>query len=542
MLGGGGTGTTPRNYIGRLNPDGSLDTSFDPGANGSVGAIALQPDGKILVGGDFTTLGGGGTGTTPRKYIGRLNPDGSLDTSFNPGADGYVHALALQSGGSDGKILVGGDFTTLGGGGTGAITRNHIARLTKATQPGTATLISPSGTISTYTPTYTWNAVASVPWYNLWVSDSTTSVKIATWYTAAQAGCASATGTCSVTPSTSLAAGSATWWIQTWNEAGYGPWSSGMPFNVSIGGAPPPAATLISPSGTISINAPTYTWNAATSSTWYYLWVNDSTTSAKIQTWYTAAQAGCASGTGICAVTPSTTLGVGSATWWIQTWNSTGYGPWSSPMPFSIRASPPPAATLIAPSGTISTNAPTYTWNAVGSATSYYLWVNDSTTPTKIQTWYTAAQAGCTSGSGTCSVTPSTTLGVGLGTWWIQTRNEAGYGPWSSGMPFNVSIGGSPPPAATLISPSGTISTSTPTYTWNAVSNSTWYYLWVNDSATSAKIQTWYTAAQAGCPSGTGTCSVTPSTTLASGSATWWIQTWNSFGYGPWSSGMSFAF
>ena len=74
--------------IGRLNADGSLDTSFDPGANVTTSArSAVQPDGKILVGGDFTMLGGGGTGTTPRNHIGRLNADGSLDTGFDPGAN-----------------------------------------------------------------------------------------------------------------------------------------------------------------------------------------------------------------------------------------------------------------------------------------------------------------------------------------------------------------------------------------------------------------------------------------------------------------------
>jgi uncharacterized delta-60 repeat protein len=125
-LGGGGTGTTTRNSIGRLNADGSLDESFDPGANGAVWAFAPQPDGKIVVGGNFSTLGGGGTGTTARNSIGRLNADGSLDTTFNPGANSIVLALALQS---DGKILAGGGFSTLGGGGTGTTTRNYIGRL-----------------------------------------------------------------------------------------------------------------------------------------------------------------------------------------------------------------------------------------------------------------------------------------------------------------------------------------------------------------------------------------------------------------------------
>ena len=125
-LGGGGIGTTTRNFIGRLNENGTLDISFDPGANNNVLATALQADGKIVVGGFFTTLGGGGFGTTTRNFIGRLNADGTLDTSFDPGANGFVYALVVQA---DGKILVGGAFSTLGGGGTGTTTRNNIGRL-----------------------------------------------------------------------------------------------------------------------------------------------------------------------------------------------------------------------------------------------------------------------------------------------------------------------------------------------------------------------------------------------------------------------------
>ncbi len=125
MIGGGGTGTTPRNHIARLNPDGSIDPLFNPGANSAVYNVAVQPDGKILVAGFFTALGGG-TGTTPRNHIGRLNADGSLDMSFDPGANGNVYAVALQP---DGKIVVGGAFTMLGGGGTGTTTRNYLGRL-----------------------------------------------------------------------------------------------------------------------------------------------------------------------------------------------------------------------------------------------------------------------------------------------------------------------------------------------------------------------------------------------------------------------------
>jgi uncharacterized delta-60 repeat protein len=91
----------------RLNAYGAVDTSFNPGANGTINTIQMQGDGKIIVGGKFTTLGG-----QPRNYIGRLNSNGTLDGAFNPNADGEVDCLALQA---DGKILVGGLFGALGG-------------------------------------------------------------------------------------------------------------------------------------------------------------------------------------------------------------------------------------------------------------------------------------------------------------------------------------------------------------------------------------------------------------------------------------------
>jgi uncharacterized delta-60 repeat protein len=100
--------------------ESALD-SFDPNANGIVRAVVVQPNGKILLGGDFTTLSPNGGPEVTRNRIARLNSDGTLDTTFNPNANNNVRALAVQS---DGKILVGGDFTTMSG-----EPRNRLARL-----------------------------------------------------------------------------------------------------------------------------------------------------------------------------------------------------------------------------------------------------------------------------------------------------------------------------------------------------------------------------------------------------------------------------
>ncbi len=106
--------------ISRFNTDGTLDTGFNPAGafeGAGIGAISLQSDGKIVIGGDFTTFN-----SISRSGIARLNANGSLDASFNPGAgtNGIVSDLSIQL---DGKIVIGGDFTSYNGIGKNRITR-----------------------------------------------------------------------------------------------------------------------------------------------------------------------------------------------------------------------------------------------------------------------------------------------------------------------------------------------------------------------------------------------------------------------------------
>ena len=85
------------------------DPAFSPTTSSNVNCLAIQRDGKILVGGAFTNVSG-----ASRSYLCRLNTNGSLDPSFYPTANGAVSTLAVQE---DGEILVGGTFTALGGAG-----------------------------------------------------------------------------------------------------------------------------------------------------------------------------------------------------------------------------------------------------------------------------------------------------------------------------------------------------------------------------------------------------------------------------------------
>jgi uncharacterized delta-60 repeat protein len=100
----------PHNNVLRVNPDGTVDPSFDVHTDRSTRALLIQPDGKILIAGFFGEVNG-----VPMARIARLNSDGTLDPSFNPGSGPdkyYIRALALDAAGN---IYVGGEFSAFNG-------------------------------------------------------------------------------------------------------------------------------------------------------------------------------------------------------------------------------------------------------------------------------------------------------------------------------------------------------------------------------------------------------------------------------------------
>ncbi len=109
-----------RNHIARIRENGTLDNSFNPGTgtNGAVTAVAVLPNGKIVIAGKFTTYN-----NQSAPGIVRVNSDGSIDASFNAGtgADGVILSLNAQS---NNKIIITGDFENVNG-----TSRVGVARL-----------------------------------------------------------------------------------------------------------------------------------------------------------------------------------------------------------------------------------------------------------------------------------------------------------------------------------------------------------------------------------------------------------------------------
>ncbi len=118
VLGGAYTtvGGVSRNYLARISTAGTLDAAFNPNSGGpSVYSIVVQPDGSLVFSGTFTTAGG-----VSRSRIAKVSAAGTLD-AFNPNANGDVYNIAPQP---DGRLIIGGTFTSVGG-----VLRNRVARL-----------------------------------------------------------------------------------------------------------------------------------------------------------------------------------------------------------------------------------------------------------------------------------------------------------------------------------------------------------------------------------------------------------------------------
>lgn len=96
------------NKLARLNVDGKIDKSFNAGlgTDGTINTLAIQPNFKMIIGGDFTSYNG-----YEANKIARVNANGSLDRNFNSGAgpNNSITKILIQP---DGKIIVAGNFTT----------------------------------------------------------------------------------------------------------------------------------------------------------------------------------------------------------------------------------------------------------------------------------------------------------------------------------------------------------------------------------------------------------------------------------------------
>jgi len=337
--------------------------------------------------------------------------------------------------------------------------------------------------------------------------------------------------------------GSHDWWILAWNTAGDA-WSAKANFVTPVLTAPEQVdlgdedyTDPVDGQNLGTIYNPPFIWKKADRATWYLLYVSGpGGVGVIVNQWYPASVCD----TTKCVVeSPVTLTGGNDYKWWVLSWNAAG-SKWSAGNVFDADIQTTPKATTLflnsLPNANLKTK-PVYTWSNVPQATWYRMYVKGPY-GLVLDQWYRSRDV-CFGAY--CSVESPTTLASGDHTWWVQTYNSAGYGPWRSAI-FRVQSVSS---VATNLSPQGgeEINDTMPIYSWDKVSTATRYHLYVLGPKTNSEgtvidgvvlLDKWYESLYI-CSNTTNICSVDSPVELEAGDHTWSVMTYNSTaGYGLW--------
>ena len=356
------------------------------------------------------------------------------------------------------------------------------------------TPISPSDSITDTTPTYTWSLVSGATRYQVQLYKNSTLVYAKT---VSADGCG--TTTCSSTPSDVLSVGDYQWRVCAYVDGVWRSASAFKDFTLSSSTPSPisPVPSPISPGDSITDTTPTYTWSLVSGATRYQVQLYKSSTLIYAKT---VSADGC--GTTTCTNTPSDVLSYGDYQWRVCAYVD---GVWKSASAFKSFTLSFPIPTTISPSGTISDTTPTFAWSKINTATRYQYQLYKGTSLV-----YAITVASSVCGASSCASTPTAVLGAGDYQWRVCAYID---GIWRSASAFkNFTLSLIPVP----VSPSGTITDTTPTYTWSELSGATryQYQLYQNTTLVYAR-----TVDSSVC--GTTTCASTPANILSAGDYKW---------------------
>jgi subtilisin family serine protease len=444
-----------------------------------------------------------------------------------------------------------------------------------APPPPALTPLTPSGVLSGWNYTFTWNGLPSATWYLLEVQTSGGTQVYRKWFTSTQTGCAGGVN-CSVAPNDiSLPNGDYKWRILDYGTYGYGTNSAFLDFSLNL--ACYTLTVNINPSGGGAVNAPSQTCPGG----------------------YTAGSS-------------VQLTGVSNAGFLFKEWSGDVAGT-SNPVSVvmngnkTITLNFKPTTLPLSPAGSLNTWDYTFTWSGLTEATWYLLEVQTSGGTQVYRKWFTSTQTACAGGVN-CSVAPSD-IGLPNGDykWRILDYGPYGYGVNSAFQPFTLNLptachtltvnitpagagtvnanaqncpggyttgtvvqltvvpnsgylfknwsgdgSGSANPltvvmnadktvtaefkaVTVLLSPSGTLTAWDNTFTWTGLTNATWYLLEIYTPTGTQVFRKWYTSMQTNCSGGTACFILPPETAgLPNGDYKWRILDYGSYGYGTW--------
>jgi len=284
--------------------------------------------------------------------------------------------------------------------------------------PSAVAQISPSGTITSHTPTLTWYRNRDAHEYGIWIGHAGNTLHQT--FLLASAYCNKTT--CSYTPPLDLSSDYYTWWIGAYSLGGGGNWV-GMSFYVAV---VPGLLTQTAPIGAYNGRSPTFTWDRDRDSHEYGIWIGQGGTTLHLA--YIQASIYCNVTT--CSYTPALNLSSDYYTWWVGGYSLGGGGPWNG-SGFHVTVTPA-AVIQLGPQGTINQSNPSFTWQRNRDSHEYGIWIGQGSTPLHQTTLQANTVCPSQTPGSTCTYTPTLNLAAGGYSWWIGGYSLGGGGPWSS--------------------------------------------------------------------------------------------------------------
>jgi hypothetical protein len=319
----------------------------------------------------------------------------------------------------------------------------------------TTSLIQPVGNTSFSRPTLSWQAIDGAARYDLWVRNLTTGQDQVIRQQ-------NLTGT-SFTATTPLPNGTYQVWVRAFNAQNQGGnWSPTHQFTITSTAKP----VVTGPESPTRERRPTITWDPFSGAVRYDLWVDNLTTGERQVIRNTNVQ-----DTSYRPTTPLTPLNDAAFRVWVRAFDGQGNASaWSQAFDFDLSSGPPAVPTLTGPVATTDNTRPTLTWSEVNFAVRYDLWVRNLTTGQD----QVIRQQNLT----TNSFRPATALPEGQYRFWVEAHDDLGNrSGWSASRDFTIFV-------PRLLSPSSTVGSRTPTFTWNGLATAHKYDLWVDNLST----------------------------------------------------------
>ncbi len=380
---------------------------------------------------------------------------------------GLTVAFGLAGGAATGTIgpVTDNNNGTYTGTFTGNLVGNNTVTATingqAVTSPAPALSVTPgpTGTIASDTPVFAWTPVAGITTYDLWIGDNTSHQQpVFENKTVAATSFSMAT----LAASQALTPGHSYTWYAGAVSGKNITWGSGTNFTVAALTAPTPT----SPTGAVATTQPTFSWAAAPTAASYELWITDQTT-GHVVTYAAASRA-----TSLTLSAAQALTAGHSYVWYIGavSTNGKGFG-WSAGV--NIRIAP----ALVSPSGTVNTDQPTFSWNALAGAASNQFYIQDQSTSVVTQFSTGAAT--------TVTLTAAQALTPGHTFIWYAGSVIGSTTIWSAGQTITVAAMTAAQPIAPAANAS--LTTTQPTFSWTAgvggvVAGS--YELWIQDQST----------------------------------------------------------